>query len=113
LNDPTLALAKVDFETSVIEAVHSIAVRANEIEVGVQLAGVDPYFPLAARAFSQHGLTFVLTCHPIGHVVVEDRGPCGSSPDGFWIVAGLHQGAMCIRIHSLPCDVEAHVSIYT
>ena len=79
LGGPAFACAEVEFVTPVIKAVYPVAERADEVEVRIQLARVDPRFSLAAREFSQRSPAFVAACVVVGHLVTGDRGLCGLS----------------------------------
>jgi len=95
--------------SSAIKAVYPFAERANKVEVGIQLARVDPHFPPATREFSQRSLAFVSAYVVVSHVEI------GVVAYVAYPMLSQDFGGECIRIYSLttqhgsPCKYGNYV----
>ena len=73
MGEPAFACTEVEFMASGVKAVYPVTEWADEVEVRIQLARVDPRFSPSTRESPQRNPAFVATCVVVSHVVARDR----------------------------------------
>ena len=78
MSDPAFACTEVELVATIVQAVHSVTVWTDKVQLRIQLTHTNPCFPLVMREFLQLGATFVLTW--LGdHVVGRSEAATGDS----------------------------------